>query len=336
MDAGKVARPSNDEVERLVAERHHDLLEELHRFRRVFDSVSNGITIADATLPEHPLTYVNPAFERMTGYTAAEACGRNCRFLQGAERDQPGVAAVREAIHAGREVRVVLRNYRKDGTLFWNELYMSPIADLEGRVTHFAGIQNDVTVQMESARKMEYLAHHDALTGLANRAQMMTQLRHTLSRARRSGTPVAVLFFDLNNFKQVNDVLGHEAGDRLLQTVAARMRELVREGETLARLGGDEFVVVLEDFSDERQPVQVMQRLIDCLSESTNVLGDPFQPSASVGMALFPEDGDSAESLLKAADFRMYVAKHSARSKDESEEGLVPAAQSEGGLHTGS
>ena len=317
------ARFVNDEVERLVAERHHDLLEELHRFRRIFDSVSNGISIADATLPDLPLTYVNPSFERMTGYPSEEACGRNCRFLQGDDRDQAGVAKVHEAIHEGREVRVVLRNYRKDGMLFWNELYMSPIADTEGRVTHFVGIQNDVTLQIESAQRLEYLANHDALTGVANRMQMMNQLRQTLARARRSGRPVALLFFDLNNFKQVNDLLGHEAGDRVLQTVAERMRRFVRAGEVLARLGGDEFVVVLEDFDRERQPEPVMRRLLGALSESTDVLGDTYRPSASVGMALFPDDGDSAEALLRAADVRMYAAKRRVRSIHVSSEELA-------------
>jgi PAS domain S-box-containing protein len=146
------------------------MAEQLELFQRIFESVSNGITIADVRAPDSPLVYVNPAFERMTGYTTEEAVGRNCRYLQGAERDQPGLTPVRRAVQEGREVRVVLRNVRKDGTMFWNELYLSPIRDRDGMLTHFVGIQNDVTVEMESTHSLEHRAHHDALTGLVNRA----------------------------------------------------------------------------------------------------------------------------------------------------------------------
>jgi diguanylate cyclase (GGDEF)-like protein/PAS domain S-box-containing protein len=301
--------------------------EQLELFQRIFESVGNGISIADARLPELPITYVNPAFERMTGYPAAEACGRNCRYLQGTDRDQPGLTAVRRAIQEGREVRVVLRNYRKDGTMFWNELYMSPIRDRAGVLTHFVGIQNDVTVEMESTQNLEHLAHHDALTGLANRAYLMVQMRLAILRAQRSGQHLAVLFFDLDNFKQVNDVFGHDAGDTLLQVIAKRLRLFARAAETVARLGGDEFVVVLEDFSpnpgaenQQGQPTEAAQRLIAALSEKTEIAGAEISPSASVGMAVFPADGETPEALLKAADLRMYAAKHEARARQERED----------------
>ncbi len=135
---------------RVFAERQALLVEEVHRYRRIFDSISNGIAIGDATLPGVPLTYVNPAFERITGYPAQEVLGRNCNFLQGTDTNQPGVVRVREAIRDVRDVRGLLRNYRKDGTPFWNELYLSPIFDLAGALTHFVGIQNDVTEKVEA------------------------------------------------------------------------------------------------------------------------------------------------------------------------------------------
>jgi diguanylate cyclase (GGDEF)-like protein/PAS domain S-box-containing protein len=303
----------------LLAVRHRSLVDELRRLRSIFGSVTNGITIADANIPDLPLTYVNAAFETMTGYSAAEACGRNCRYLQGSETDQVGIATVREAIREGRESRVVLRNYRKDGTLFWNELYMSPILDLDGNVTHFVGIQRDVTVEVESAQRLRHLANHDALTGVANRTLLMSQLKQTLARAQRGGLTAAVLFFDLDKFKQVNDVLGHDAGDRLLQVFADRLRSFVRAGETVARLGGDEFVVVLEDLSDQRHPAEVLQRLLSNLREPIDLFGTPIRPSASVGMALFPADGTTPEALIKAADMKMYVAKHDDRSSEHTQ-----------------
>ena len=169
-------------------------------------------------------------------------------------------------------------------------------------MTYYVGIQNDVTQQVESARRLDHLASHDYLTGLANRAMLMEQMGQALQRARRKGSPMAVLFFDLDNFKQVNDALGHEAGDRLLQIVAARLRAETRAGEVVARMGGDEFVVVLEGFSDERRPRGVMHRLTKRVSEPLELCGQQIHPSASGGMALFPNDGDTPEELLKAAD----------------------------------
>ncbi len=296
-------------------ERHTSMIDDLHHCRRIFDSVSNGITISDARIPELPLTYVNPAFERMTGYTASEVCGRNCRFLQGTDRNQPAVAEIRQSLLEGKDARVVLRNYRKDGTLFWNELYLSTIRDHDGGITHFVGIQNDVTRQIEAADQLQHLAHHDALTGLANRALLMAQLEQALQQAKRNRGTVAVLYFDLDKFKEINDTFGHDAGDQLLLVVAERLRSVARGGETVARLGGDEFVVVLEDISAARQPADVMRRLATRLSEPTNLLGTDIHPGASVGMAIYPQDGETAEALLKTADFKMYLAKHDAHAE---------------------
>jgi diguanylate cyclase (GGDEF)-like protein len=153
---------------------------------------------------------------------------------------------------------------------------------------------------------VQHLAEHDALTGVANRTLLMSQIKQTLARAQRSGRSVAVLFIDLNHFKQVNDVLGHDAGDKLLQIVAERLRNFVRAGEIVARLGGDEFIVVLEDLSDEDHPGKIMQRLLSRLHEPAEIMGTPI--SASAGLAIFPADGDNPESLIKIADMKMYVA----------------------------
>jgi diguanylate cyclase (GGDEF)-like protein/PAS domain S-box-containing protein len=305
---------------RIFIDRNRSVFEQLQRSRSIFDSVSNGITIADARAPDLPLVYVNPAFERMTGFLAHEAYGRNCRFLQGSDTDQPGLVDLRKAIREKRAVRVLLKNYRKDGVHFWNELYLSPITDLEGRLTSFVGIQNDVTAQVVNAQQLEHVAHHDSLTGLANRGLLMEQLRQVLARARRGGENVAVLFLDIDNFKHMNDELGHDAGDRLLQIVAERLRSETRGGEMVARLGGDEFVVVLEGFSDEGRPHEVMRRLTSKVGQAVEFLEQQFYPSASVGIALFPRDSDTPEGLLKIADLNMYAAKHSARRASQSNE----------------
>ncbi len=149
------------DAHRASARRFDATLEELAMNRRIFQSISSGITVADATLPDLPLTYANPAFEAMTGYSFGEIQGRNCRFLQGSERDQPGIIAIREAIATGGKSVTVVKNFRKDGTAFWNELSLSPICNRDGRVTHFVGIQNDVTARVEfeeALRESEKLA----------------------------------------------------------------------------------------------------------------------------------------------------------------------------------
>ncbi len=146
---------------RAFARRYQSALDELHLNRRIFRSVTSGISVADATLPDLPLTYVNPAFEVMTGYSLEEVQGLNCRFLQGEERNQPGVTLVREAIRDEREVTAIIKNIRKDGSFFWNELSLSPIRNREGKVTHFVGIQSDITARVEfeaALRESEKLA----------------------------------------------------------------------------------------------------------------------------------------------------------------------------------
>ncbi len=295
-------------------QRHVAMREELKRARRIFESVGNGLTLCDARQKEMPLVYVNRAFERMTGYSSAECLGRNCRFLQGDDNDQPGLEKLREAMREERDVRVLLKNYRKDGTGFWNELYMTPIFDGGGRLTHYAGIQNDVTMQVESQMELNHMATHDAMTGLANRGMLFEQMKRALERARRNGTQVAVLFFDLDDFKEVNDVYGHAAGDELLKVVARRLRTAMRASETVARLGGDEFVVVLEETKGKWDPAEAMRRFGARVREPISLSDQKFYPSVSGGMALFPQDGDTPEALLKIADFNMYIAKHEAKS----------------------
>jgi diguanylate cyclase (GGDEF)-like protein/PAS domain S-box-containing protein len=278
--------------------------------RQVFESVANGITISDAGDAEMPLVYVNPAFERLTGYGLQEVQGRNCRFLQDGETRQPGLEILRKALQERREVRTVLKNFRKDGTPFWNELYLSPLKDATGHITHYLGIQNDVTAKVEMDANMAHMAHHDMLTGLANRTLLMDRLDKTILRSRRSQRLAAVLFLDLDNFKCVNDIFGHDAGDLLLKVIAHRLASTVREYETAARLGGDEFVVVLEDLADENEAQKIMQRLTSELRKPIWFSQETFEPSVSIGMAIFPRDGESPKELLRAADMSMYLVKH--------------------------
>jgi diguanylate cyclase (GGDEF)-like protein/PAS domain S-box-containing protein len=297
------------------------LRNELSMLRKVLESVSNGVCIADASVPDLPIVYINPAFEKMTGYTIAEVRGRNCRFLQAEDTQQAGLAPLREAIRNRRETVTVLRNFKKDGTPFWNELHLSPIADNSGRVTHFVGIQNDVTQRIELEKRLAFLAHHDALTGIANRALLFERMQQELLRADRSGTAVAVLYFDLNNFKQVNDNHGHDAGDTLLRIIADRLQQSVRACDTVARIGGDEFIAMIpdipEDVADE-EAYALVDRLIREIGAPVILRDQVVHPSASTGWSVYPRDGRSPEQLLQVADFAMYANRQAAR-RDEPE-----------------
>jgi diguanylate cyclase (GGDEF)-like protein len=171
------------------------------------------------------------------------------------------------------------------------------------------------------------MAHHDMLTGLVNRALLLDRVEHALLRVKRTESPVAVLFFDLDNFKFVNDVFGHDAGDNLLKLVAERLRQGVRQEDTVARLGGDEFVVLLAEPTDEQEAQGIMQRMIDDVRQPMLVSGQEFRPSASGGMALFPRDGKTARELLRSADLAMYAAKHLRKSAEAQAVEAEPAAE---------
>ncbi|MDQ1315906.1 MAG: hypothetical protein QG662_2015, partial [Pseudomonadota bacterium] len=288
--------------------------ERLRLWERAIESSVNAILITDAEVPGNPLIYANPAFERITGYSQEEALGRNCSFLQNEDTDQPAVEELRQAIREQREGRVLLRNYRKDGSLFWNELLIAPVRDESGKVAHFVGIQNDVTERKANETQLEYQANYDVLTGLANRNLFQDRLSRALISARRNDRSLAVLFIDLDNFKNINDSLGHDAGDALLTQVAARLTGNVRAGDTVARQGGDEFVLLLSEIRDAADVPVVTQKILRAMSAPFDINGRELRVTCSIGIASYPKDGEDQQTLLKNADAAMYRAKELGRN----------------------
>ena len=288
--------------------------EKLHLWERAIEASVNAILITDATLPNQPLIYTNPAFERITGYRQEEVLGRNCSFLQNEDHEQPGIAELGKAVREQREGRSVLRNYRKDGSMFWNELLVAPVRDEKGKVTHFIGVQNDITERMRYESQLERQANYDTLTALPNRNLFHDRLGQALTYAHRHDSGLAVLLIDLDHFKNINDSLGHTAGDILLQDVAGRIAGCVREGDTVARLGGDEFVAILSEIAAEEDATVVTRKILKAMAEPYTIEGHELHVTGSIGIALHPRDGGDAETLLKCADAALYRSKDLGRN----------------------
>src|SRR5258705_8823034 len=232
----------------------------LHLQANAIESSGNGILIADAAKADHPLVYVNPAFEKTTGYSAAEAIGRNCRFLQGTDTDQPGLEEVPIALREGKETEVVLRNYRKDGNLFWNQLKISPVRNEAGEVTQFVGIQNDITGLKAYEAELQRNANYDSLTGLPHRNLFADRVQRAVIGAARSGKLVGILWMNLERFRRVNESFGRAPRDRLLKAFGGRLAESVGENDTVARMGGDKFAVVLREVGSPNGTARVLPK----------------------------------------------------------------------------
>lgn len=303
-------------LQNLQAKRAREKAESLLILRnRIIESTRNGIVICDAQRAGWPIVYVNPAFEDITGYPSAEVLGRNPSFLLGDDRAQSGLAEIRAALRMTREGSAILRNYRKDGGRFWNDLFVTPVRDESGKLTHFAGIIVDVTQRKQFEDKLEYQANHDGLTGLPSRNLMQDRLGQLIAASNRHPQPVAVLFLDLDQFKFVNDSLGHRSGDELLKEVASRLKTCIREGDTLARYGGDEFVLLLPGLESREEISLLASRILDSIEQPVEIQGHRLRTSVSIGACVFPSDGRDVEALLKNADAAMYRAKDLGRNR---------------------
>jgi two-component system, chemotaxis family, CheB/CheR fusion protein len=287
-----------------ITERKH-AEEQLRLAARVFDRAAEGVVVTDT---HQTILTVNDAFANVTGYSREEAVGKTPRILNSGKHLPEFYLAMWEQINAKGWWQGEIWNRKKNGDLYLEWLSINTVKDQDGKVVNYVAMFSDITLVRESQHRVEFLATHDDLTGLPNRTLFNDRLRLALARASRSRENLAVLFLDLDNFKIINDTLGHDVGDKLLKQASARLVECVRTEDTVARLGGDEFVLLLEA-SERHEAAMTAERLIRALSTSY-LLGDrECFVSASIGISMFPEDATDPNGLMRNADAAMYRAK---------------------------
>jgi len=283
--------------------------EQLRLSAKVFEQGGEGVMITDA---QASIVMVNRAFEIITGYSQDEAIGKNPRFLSSDRHDREFFRAMWEVINTEGFWQGELWNRRKDGDVYPEYLSISRVVDDSGVVTHYIGTFSDISESKASQEHIQRLAHYDSLTGLPNRSLLADRVSLALSRMERSGETLALIFLDLDRFKNVNDSLGHRIGDELLIQVAQRLKEVLREEDTVSRLGGDEFILVLPG-ADAEGAAHVAEKVLKVLSRPYQIEQYELAVTPSMGIAMYPSDGDNYDILSKCADTAMYRAKQSGR-----------------------
>ncbi len=287
--------------------------ERLRQAAMVFDSTQDGIVIFDADLR---ILTVNQGFCEMTGYGEEDLVGRDLYLLaEKTEISETRLGVVAVVLRRAGSWQGELRGLRKSGQIFPLQVKAAAVKDNAGVFTHYVAVCSDISAVRKAESDLKYLAHYDPLTSLPNRLLAMDRLEHAMERCVRGRDRVGLLFVDLDHFKNINDSLGHSAGDELLRGVAQRMRNVVRVEDTVARLGGDEFMVIIEHVDRIEDIADVARKIVTLLSLPFPVTSGELTISCSIGISLFPEDGTTREALIRAADTAMYAAKDQGRNR---------------------
>lgn len=284
---------------------------------RSLEASGNAVMVCDARESGFPVVYVNPAFSRITGYSSSEVIGGDPTILIDKDTDSEEAKKIIEAVSARKPLSIIIRSYRRDGNQFWNQLSLSPVTDDQQTLTHYIAVINDISEQKEQDQQLAFQATHDVLTGLGNRSLFDDRIAHDFALARRNGSTLAVFFIDLDEFKPINDTLGHKIGDAVLVSVTRRLSANLRPSDTLCRFGGDEFVLLVPDLSDESEAEDIAERLLEELSSAHRIEGHELHVSASIGIATMNKDVNEPEKLVQHADMAMYKAKQRGRNTYE-------------------
>ncbi|MES2105061.1 MAG: EAL domain-containing protein [Pseudomonadota bacterium] len=297
--------------------------EELRLTAAAVERLNDLVLITEAkpiSLDGPRIVFVNDAFVRRTGYSREEVLGKTPRILQGPNTQRSELKRIRSALEKWEPVRCELINYTKDGEEFWVEADIVPIADDAGVFTHWVAVERDITERKKSEARIHKLAFFDVLTGLPNRRLLLDRIGTLLTSARRTGLVSAVLFIDLDHFKNINEARGHAVGDALLRHVARRLGNLLREMDTVARIGGDEFVVLVSNVATDinggaHAALAVAEKIRDALDQPFVIDGQSYSSGGTIGVTLLPKTGQSADDLLREADTAMNRAKTAGRNQ---------------------
>ncbi len=311
------------------------LQESLARVRlhaAALESTQDGVMVTDL---RPRIVSVNRAYTEITGYTESDVAGQSPKLLTSGRHDPAFFSALWESLLTHGRWQGEIQNRRKSGELYTQWTSISTVRNDAGEPTHYVTVFTDITAQKQAEAQLQHLAHFDPLTQLPNRLLVLNRLDHAIAAADRAQRRVAVLFIDLDNFKTVNDSLGHAAGDRLLEAVAQRLFTRARREDTLGRLGGDEFILILEQVREAPEAAQVAQELLTLLEAPFHIAGQDVYVQSSIGISIYPEDAREAGELVRDADAAMYQAKRAGRGTFRYyTEALTAAAQTKLTLDT--
>jgi len=277
---------------------------------KVFENSSEAIFITD---PNAVILEVNAAFCHITGYTREEALGRHTRLLKSNMHDRTFYANLWGSLLSRGYWKGEIWDRRKNGENFPMLLSINAVTDDEGRVTHFVSVSTDISQQKQTEQELKSLAYYDVLTGLPNRFLFKERFEHEILSAQRNNSRLALFFIDLDHFKNINDTLGHWAGDALLQIVSNRLQNCLRKSDTVSRLGGDEFTVILPGLNDTQDVSDLARKLVNLMTKPIPIQEYQVYIGVSIGISIFPDDGQDYDTLTKHADTAMYVSKERGR-----------------------
>ena len=284
--------------------------QQLKIYASIFSNTTEAIVITDV---KGKIEHINEAFTSLTGYKPEDIIGHTHNILQSPEHNTSFYRAIWCQILAKESWEGEIWTSKKDGSLFPSLVIIIPILDSTGNIINFAGIQHDMSERKQNEKMLHQQAYYDPLTGLANRALGYDRLEHAIANAKSNSSKVAVLFLDLDKFKQVNDVMGHNAGDMLLCEVGSRLNKVCRETDTISRLGGDEFLIILEGINFYEDAIHLVENIIDALAQPFTINEQLIHTSTSVGVTFYPDDALTVPKLLKNSDIAMYRAKAKGR-----------------------
>ncbi|KAB2919586.1 MAG: EAL domain-containing protein [Dechloromonas sp.] len=306
---------------RRLAVAHRDLAEryraqlraegELRLYATVFTNATEGMTITDAA---SRIVAINPAFTAISGYQAEDVLGKTPAILNSGQQGPDFYRQMWTELLANGQWQGEIWNRRKDGGIFPEWLSIAAVHDDKGETSHYIGIFTDISERKQSEARIHHMAHHDVLTGLPNRLLLEDRVGQAMLKSKRSSRPMALIFIDLDRFKNINDTLGHEVGDQLLVQAAQRGLSVLRDTDTLSRQGGDEFVVVLPELEHRQDAMYVTRKILAALCQPYLLAGHELTVSGSAGIALYPDDGQTVSELLRKADAAMYRAKEEGRN----------------------